>query len=200
MKHKRLWHIGSIVTVKLCQAQGICRGGVLGSHKCVDIIWVHIRKNFGNPCPTWPPCWPDVVVPDPILFPLWLQMFGAVDTEDFLSSLLGVEDSAPCLSHSPLGSDSGISDDSGHNNACHSPGASDSDPAPSPALPGDAQSEAAEAVQTDHCYSLQQPGDGAALQSVRSERPDNDVFIDLGTAARGPREALVFMGNSKYLM
>ncbi|KAG9337173.1 hypothetical protein JZ751_029653 [Albula glossodonta] len=99
------------------------------------------------------------------------------EQDDFLSSLLG-EDSAPCLSHSPPGSDSGISDDcGGNNNNCPSPGASDTDPALSPALLTDVQSEVADAVQTDHCYSLQQGGD--ALQSVRSERPDTDVFIDL---------------------
>ncbi|KAJ8285381.1 hypothetical protein GJAV_G00026160 [Gymnothorax javanicus] len=107
------------------------------------------------------------------------DMLGAVDAEDFLSRLLGEEESAQFLSHSPLGSDSGISDDSGNNNACHSPGASDSDPAPSPARLIDVQSEAAEAVQTDHCYSLQQEWDSDALQSVRSENPDTDVFIDL---------------------
>ncbi|XP_061117197.1 cAMP responsive element binding protein 3-like 3 like isoform X1 [Conger conger] len=124
------------------------------------------------------------------------DMFGAVDPEDFLSSLLGEEESVPCQSHSPLGSDSGISDDSGPspalspgasdsgpNNACLSPGASDSEPAPSPApspaLLPDVQWEAAETVQTDHCYSLQQQGDEHALLSVRAERPDTDVFIDL---------------------
>ncbi|KAJ8380811.1 hypothetical protein SKAU_G00015890 [Synaphobranchus kaupii] len=107
------------------------------------------------------------------------DMFSGVDTEDFLSSLLGEGDGAPCLLHSPLGSDSGISDDSGNNNACHSPGASDSDPVPSPSLLTEIQLEAAEAVQTDHCYSLQQQDVSDALQSVRSEKPDTDVFIDL---------------------
>ncbi|XP_035234892.1 cAMP responsive element binding protein 3-like 3 like isoform X2 [Anguilla anguilla] len=106
------------------------------------------------------------------------DMFGGVDTDDFLSSLLGEDDSAPCLSHSPLGSDSGISDDN-NNSACLSPGTSDSDRVPSPALLTDVQSEAAETVQTDHCYSLQQHGAEDTLQSVRSEKPDTDVFIDL---------------------
>lgn len=127
-----------------------------------------------------------------------------MDTEDFLSSLLEGEENmeAICPSHSPLGSDSGISDDSStgvHNNllGCPSPQGSDSDVVPSPrysqpspvhsdpaVAPGELQIENLEAltVHADHSYSLLQNGDRDmdALQSVRAEKPDTDVFIDLG--------------------
>ncbi|KAK6313458.1 hypothetical protein J4Q44_G00168050 [Coregonus suidteri] len=136
----------------------------------------------------------------------WLaehEMLTGMDTEDFLSSLLEGEDNmaTSCVSHSPLGSDSGISDDSSSGGvvgqnflACPSPQGSDSDPAPSPgysqpspdysdtplmALELEAESPEALAVQTDHSYSLLQGGDMDALQSVRAEKPDMDVFIDL---------------------
>ncbi|XP_029916388.1 cAMP responsive element binding protein 3-like 3 like [Myripristis murdjan] len=139
----------------------------------------------------------------------WLSeqdMLTGMDTEDFLSSLLEGDDStaAICPSHSPLGSDSGISDDSstaggvGNNNplGCPSPQGSDSDLVPSPSFsqpspvysdpattPGELQTENLEAVavQADHSYSLLQ-GSGRELdflQSVRAEKPDTDVFIDL---------------------
>ncbi|XP_074525383.1 cAMP responsive element binding protein 3-like 3 like [Halichoeres trimaculatus] len=137
----------------------------------------------------------------------WLSeqdMLTGMNTEDFLSSLLEGEDNmgALCPSHSPLGSDSGISDDSstgvGNNNhlGCPSPQGSDSDVVPSPsysqpspvpsdtALPsGEQQMESLEAltVQADHSYSMLQSGDTDmdVLQSVRAEKPDTDVFIDL---------------------
>ncbi|XP_071750903.1 cAMP responsive element binding protein 3-like 3 like [Centroberyx gerrardi] len=139
----------------------------------------------------------------------WLSeqdMLTGVDTEDFLSSLLEGDDNmaAICPSHSPLGSDSGISDDSstgggvGNNNrlGCPSPQSSDTDLVPSPSysqpspvysdpalVPGELQAESPEAfaVQTDHSYSLLQGGgtDLDVLQSVRAEKPDMDVFIDL---------------------
>ncbi|KAM4615688.1 cAMP responsive element binding protein 3-like 3 like [Polymixia lowei] len=137
----------------------------------------------------------------------WLSeqdMLTGMDTEDFLSSLLEGDDNMPtiCPSHSPLGSDSGISDDSstggGGNNllTCPSPQGSDSDPVPSPTYSqpspvysdpsqalGEFQTENPEAlvVQTDHSYSLLQGGgmDLDVLQSVRAEKPDMDVFIDL---------------------
>uniref|UniRef100_A0A672JH71 Cyclic AMP-responsive element-binding protein 3-like protein 3 n=1 Tax=Salarias fasciatus TaxID=181472 RepID=A0A672JH71_SALFA len=110
---------------------------------------------------------------------------------------------AICPSHSPLGSDSGISDDSstgaGHNNlaGCPSPQGSESDVVPSPSFSqpspvhsdpaltsGELQIESLEAltVQADHSYSLLQggrDGDLDVLQSVRAEKPDMDVFIDL---------------------
>uniref|UniRef100_I3KDC8 cAMP responsive element binding protein 3-like 3 like n=1 Tax=Oreochromis niloticus TaxID=8128 RepID=I3KDC8_ORENI len=74
----------------------------------------------------------------------WLSeqdMLPDMDTEDFLSSLLDGEDNTETISpsHSPLGSDSGISDDNSSG--------------PSP-------------VHSD-------------LASVRAEKPDTDVFIDL---------------------
>ncbi|XP_070690534.1 cAMP responsive element binding protein 3-like 3 like [Pempheris klunzingeri] len=136
----------------------------------------------------------------------WLSeqdMLTGMDTEDFLSSLLEGEENieAICPSHSPLGSDSGISDDSStgvHNNlpGCPSPQGSDSDVVPSPIYsqpspvhsdpalaPGELQTESPEAltVHADHSYSLLQNGDRDmdVLQSVRAEKPDTDVFIDL---------------------
>uniref|UniRef100_A0A3B4ZJ17 Cyclic AMP-responsive element-binding protein 3-like protein 4 n=1 Tax=Stegastes partitus TaxID=144197 RepID=A0A3B4ZJ17_9TELE len=97
----------------------------------------------------------------------WLSeqdMLTGVDTEDFLSSLLDGEDNmeAICPSHSPLGSDSGISDDSSTG-----PSPVHSDP---PLTCGELQTESLEAltVQADHSYSL-----------VRAEKLDTDVFIDL---------------------
>lgn len=132
-------------------------------------------------------------------------MLTGMDTEDFLSSLLEEEENMGtiCPSHSPLGSDSGISDDSstgvGNNNllGCQSPHSSDSDIVPSPSYSqpspvqsdpalasGELHTESLEAltVQTDHSYSLLQSGgmDMDILQSVRAEKPDTDVFIDLG--------------------
>ncbi|XP_072243821.1 cAMP responsive element binding protein 3-like 3 like [Leuresthes tenuis] len=137
----------------------------------------------------------------------WLSeqdMLTGMDTEDFLSSLLDGEDNmeAICPSHSPLGSDSGISDDSstgaGNGNlpGCPSPEGSDSEVVPSPSYSqpspvhsdpaltfGELQMENFEAltVQADHSYSLLQSGAGDMdmLQSVRAEKPDTDVFIDL---------------------
>ena len=140
------------------------------------------------------------------------QMLTGMDTEDFLSSLLEGNNNMPTAlgpSHSPQGSDSGISDDSstvcggsGNGNAnnlltCPSPQDSDGEPVPSPSYsqpspvysdttlpPPENQAENPEAltVHTDHCYSLAQgcEGDLDALQSVRAEKPDMDVFIDLG--------------------
>lgn len=132
-------------------------------------------------------------------------MLTGMDTEDFLSSLLEEEENMGtlCPSHSPLGSDSGISDDSstgvGNNNplGCQSPHSSDSDIVPSPSYSqpspvqsdpalasGELHTESLEAltVQTDHSYSLLQSGgtDMDVLQSVRADKPDTDVFIDLG--------------------
>lgn len=134
-------------------------------------------------------------------------MLTGMDTEDFLSSLLGEEENMGivCPSHSPLGSDSGISDDSstggglGNSNlpGCPSPQGSDSDIVPSPSysqpspvcsdpvqVTGDLKTESLEAlaIQADHSYSLMQSGcrDMDLLQSVRAEKPDTDVFIDLG--------------------
>lgn len=140
-------------------------------------------------------------------------MLTGMDTEDFLSSLLDGDDNMEtiCPSHSPLGSDSGISDDSstgagvGNNNplGCPSPQGSDSDIVPSPSysqpspehsdpvhFSGELQTESLEAltVQADHSYSLLQSGcrDMDFLQSVRAEKPDTDVFIDLGMCSQKP--------------
>lgn len=147
----------------------------------------------------------------------WLSeqdILTSMDTEDFLSSLLEGEDNVGtiCPSHSPLGSDSGISDDSssgvGNNNlmGCPSPQSSDSDVVPSPSYsqpspvhsdhgqtPGEPQTESQEAitVQADHSYSLPQGGcrDMDVLQSVRAEKPDTDVFIDLDDLVSEEMEA-----------
>ncbi|XP_036954851.1 cAMP responsive element binding protein 3-like 3 like [Acanthopagrus latus] len=138
----------------------------------------------------------------------WLseqEMLTGMDTEDFLSSLLEEEEDMGtiCPSRSPSGSDSGISDDSrstgvGNNNipGCPSPQSSDTDVVPSPSYSQpspvhsdpalgleEVQTESLEAltVQADHSYSLLQSGgrDMDILQSVRAEKPDTDVFIDL---------------------
>lgn len=135
-----------------------------------------------------------------------LQMLTGMDTEDFLSSLLEEEEDmgTVCPSRSPSGSDSGISDDSrstgvGNNNipGCPSPQSSDTDVVPSPSYSEpspvhsdpalgleEVQTESLEAltVKADHSYSLLQSGgrDMDILESVRAEKPDTDVFIDLG--------------------
>ncbi|XP_072288779.1 cAMP responsive element binding protein 3-like 3 like [Eucyclogobius newberryi] len=114
-----------------------------------------------------------------------------LDTEDFLSRLLDEDMDAVCPSHSPLGSDSGISDDSsggGHHSSDMVPSPSYSQPSPvhsepGPATPGEVHLESHEAlmVQADHSYSLLQGPDRDLdeLQSVRAEKLDTDVFIDL---------------------
>ncbi|XP_020793584.1 cAMP responsive element binding protein 3-like 3 like [Boleophthalmus pectinirostris] len=130
----------------------------------------------------------------------WLSeqdMLPGLDTEDFLSSLLDEDMDAICPSHSPLGSDSGISDDSsgGGHHSHNSPHSSDMVPSPSysqpspvhsepgPFTPTDFHTESPEAlmVQADHSYSLLQGPDRDMdeLQSVRAEKLDTDVFIDL---------------------
>ncbi|KAK2898725.1 hypothetical protein Q8A67_010143 [Cirrhinus molitorella] len=109
-----------------------------------------------------------------------------MDTEDFLSSLLGEEDDGlaiNCLSQSPHGSDSGISEDTTPPH-CQSPhDGSETDTVSSPGVEPLFYSEfvtesyEAQVVQTDHCYTLPQGTD--ALLSVRSENPESDVFIDV---------------------
>ncbi|XP_068166435.1 cAMP responsive element binding protein 3-like 3 like [Antennarius striatus] len=149
------------------------------------------------------PLFPD----ENMLIDSWLSeqdMLTGIDTEDFLSRLLAGEDNMGDVSpsRSPVGSDSGISDDSstgvGNNNLleCQSPQGSDSDIVPSPTYsePSPVHSDlllASEEVQTenqevltvqaDHSYSLMQcrVRDMNVLQSVRAEKPDTDVFIDL---------------------
>lgn len=132
-------------------------------------------------------------------------MLTGMDTEDFLSSLLEGDNNmeALCPSRSPLSSDSGISDDSstgvGNNKlvGCLSPQGSDIDIVPSPSysqpspvhydpslVTEEVHTESQEAlmVQADHSYALLQSSgrDMDALQSVRTEKLDTDVFIDLG--------------------
>lgn len=146
------------------------------------------------------------------------QMLTGMDTEDFLSSLLDKEENTKVFSpsHSPLGSDSGISDDSstgaGNNNlaGCPSPHGSDSDIVPSPTYSQPSplhfesmlvceeqqtENPGALTVRADHSYSLLQSGPGDTdmdvLQSVRAEKPDTDVFIDLGINVLKPRALLV---------
>ncbi|KAK9970660.1 hypothetical protein ABG768_026586 [Culter alburnus] len=114
------------------------------------------------------------------------DMLDGMDTEDFLSSLLGEgEDglSVNYLSQSPHGSDSGISEDTTPPH-CQSPhDGSETDTVPSPGLEPLLYSECvtesyeAQVVQTDHCYTL--PQDTNALLSVRSENPESDVLIDV---------------------
>lgn len=112
-------------------------------------------------------------------------MLNGMDTEDFLSTLLGEEDDGlNCLSHSPIGSDSGISEDTTPPH-CQSPNdGSETDTAPSPGFDPLSypefvtESYEAQVVQTDHCYTL--PHDTETLLSVRSENPDSDVLIDVG--------------------
>ncbi|XP_068594603.1 cAMP responsive element binding protein 3-like 3 like [Brachionichthys hirsutus] len=144
------------------------------------------------------PLFPD----ENMLIDSWLSeqdMLTGFDTEDFLSRLLEGEDNTGggSPSRSPVGSDSGISD-VGNNNllGCRTPQGSDSDIVPSPSCsePSPAcsdlvlaseevqtESQEALAVQADHSYSLMQcrVSDMNVLQSVRAERPDTDVFIDL---------------------
>ncbi|KAM9474840.1 cAMP responsive element binding protein 3-like 3 like [Clarias gariepinus] len=98
------------------------------------------------------------------------DMLSAVDTEDFLTRLLGEEDdglSAPCVSLSPLGSDSGISDDP--SSSPHSEPDCVMEGVMEGVVGGVAECYDAQAVETDHCY---------ALHSVRTDKPDTDVFID----------------------
>ncbi|XP_038164063.1 cAMP responsive element binding protein 3-like 3 like [Cyprinodon tularosa] len=125
----------------------------------------------------------------------WLSeqdILTGVDTEDFLSSLLDGDDKveAFCPSHSPMGSDSGISDDSssgGGNNNDIVPSPGYSHPSPVHSDPThileELQAESFEtlSVHADHSYSLLQSGarDMDMLESVRAEKPDADVFIDL---------------------
>ncbi|XP_077418393.1 cAMP responsive element binding protein 3-like 3 like [Vanacampus margaritifer] len=141
------------------------------------------------------------------------QLFAYVSTlidswhsEQDVLSLLQEEDNREtlCPSHSPLGSDSGISDYSssgGHVGngtpvGCPSPEGGDIDVLHSPSYSNprpvcsepavvaeELQTENLEtlSVQTDHSYSLLRGRceDVDALQSVWAEKPDTDVFIDL---------------------
>nr|XP_033793410.1 cyclic AMP-responsive element-binding protein 3-like isoform X2 [Geotrypetes seraphini] len=106
------------------------------------------------------------------------EMMGEDEMEDFLSSILAPfeEDSGIVQSHSPPGSDSGISED----NSFSSLGIWD---VPFSHSPKHFYSPAeSDVVQFDHNYSLQEDAkssDGMALESVRWETAEGDVFIDL---------------------
>ncbi|MBN3307884.1 CR3L3 protein, partial [Amia calva] len=110
------------------------------------------------------------------------DMLNDIETEEFLKSILGPleEDTVPCQSLSPLGSDSGISED---NINCSSSTSSDGTPSPSPKFCepiSPPEFQIGVVVQTDHTYSLQHGLDASdTLLSVRTENPDTDVFIDL---------------------
>ncbi|XP_029438625.1 cyclic AMP-responsive element-binding protein 3-like isoform X1 [Rhinatrema bivittatum] len=108
------------------------------------------------------------------------NMMSENEIEDFLSSILAPfeEGLGTRLGHSPPpSSDSGISED---NSFC-SPAAWDLSPPRTPS--------GSEIIQSDHNYSLQQ--EGTVLESVRSETPDGDVFIDLDAWVPGcPEESL----------
>ncbi|XP_041051070.1 cAMP responsive element binding protein 3-like 3 like [Carcharodon carcharias] len=105
------------------------------------------------------------------------DMLNEHDTEDFINSIIGsFEDEAPnAMSWSPLGSDSGISED--NNNCNHEDGPSGSDVAlsDSPSF--------FEVIHSDHNYSLHQDSQNEAncLYSVRTENPSTeaDISIDL---------------------
>ncbi|XP_026883438.1 cAMP responsive element binding protein 3-like 3 like [Electrophorus electricus] len=117
------------------------------------------------------------------------DMLNAISTDDFLSSLLGEDEQGVSplgSSHSPLGSDSGISEDTtpphcqsphSETESAHSPSYAEASPVVADVVEDMVECFEAHVVQTDHCYSLQQSV--FTLESVRSEQPDVDVFIDL---------------------
>lgn len=93
--------------------------------------------------------------------------------EDFLSSLLSPFEEGPSAlqGHSPLNSDSGISEDQ---NPFPSPSSWDA----SPARDLTCSPLSSDIVQVDHSYSLHQ--DRAVLESVRADTAEGDISIDLG--------------------
>uniref|UniRef100_A0A8C4S1M5 Cyclic AMP-responsive element-binding protein 3-like protein 3 n=1 Tax=Erpetoichthys calabaricus TaxID=27687 RepID=A0A8C4S1M5_ERPCA len=114
------------------------------------------------------------------------DMINDNETEEFLNSILGPfeEDMKPVHSWSPMGSDSGISED---NNNCHSPSSSDITLSPNVKFPDQADSPEFQTayvydiIQSDHNYSLQEGAEDndCILHSVRTEEPEIDVSIDL---------------------
>uniref|UniRef100_UPI00398E90DD cAMP responsive element binding protein 3-like 3 like isoform X2 n=1 Tax=Pristiophorus japonicus TaxID=55135 RepID=UPI00398E90DD len=106
------------------------------------------------------------------------DMLNDHDTEDFFNSIIGsFEDETPItMSWSPLGSDSGISEED-NNNCNHEDSPSGSDVALS-----DGPSFF-EVIHSDHNYSLHQdsPNDANCLYSIRIENPstETNVSIDL---------------------
>ncbi|XP_078407125.1 cAMP responsive element binding protein 3-like 3 like [Cetorhinus maximus] len=105
------------------------------------------------------------------------DMLNEHDTEDFINSIIGsFEDEAPnAMSWSPLGSDSGISEDNNNCNHEDSPSGSDVALSDSPSF--------FEVIHSDHNYSLHQDSQNEAncLYSVRTENPSTeaDISIDL---------------------
>ncbi|XP_065454638.1 cyclic AMP-responsive element-binding protein 3 isoform X2 [Chrysemys picta bellii] len=100
------------------------------------------------------------------------ELLNNKEVEDFLSSLLSpfVEGPSALQGHSPLDSDSGISEDQ---NPFPSPSSWDASPARDLA----SSPLSSDIVQVEHSYSLHQ--DRAALESVRAETAEGDISIDL---------------------
>ncbi|KAM9138798.1 cyclic AMP-responsive element-binding protein 3 [Pangshura tecta] len=98
------------------------------------------------------------------------ELLNDKEVEDFLSSLLSpfVEGSSALQGHSPLDSDSGISED-------QNPFPSSWDASPARDLTSSPLSS--DIVQVEHSYSLHQ--DRVALESVRAEMAEGDISIDL---------------------
>ncbi|XP_067841031.1 cAMP responsive element binding protein 3-like 3 like isoform X2 [Heptranchias perlo] len=105
------------------------------------------------------------------------DMLNDHDTQDFFNSIIGsFEDETPItMSWSPLGSDSGISEDNNNCNHEDSPSGSDVALSDSPSF--------FEVIHSDHNYSLHQDSqnDANCLYSVRTENPstETDISIDL---------------------
>ncbi|XP_069780288.1 cAMP responsive element binding protein 3-like 3 like [Narcine bancroftii] len=105
------------------------------------------------------------------------DMLNEHDTEDFFNSIIGsFEDEPPCpISLSPLGSDSGISED--NNNCTHEDSPTVSDVALAESL------LFSEVINCDHNYSLTQnlQNDANCLYSVKTEKPsiERDISIVL---------------------
>ncbi|XP_061673705.1 cAMP responsive element binding protein 3-like 3 like [Syngnathoides biaculeatus] len=138
------------------------------------------------------------------LFDYVSSLIDSWSSEQDVLSLLQEEDNVEtlCPSHSPLGSDSGISDYSssagrvgnGADVGCPSPEGSDIDISRSPSYSNpstvcsasfaeepQAENQEVLRVQADHSYSLLRGKceDMDVLQSVWAEKSDTDVFIDL---------------------
>ncbi|GCB75819.1 hypothetical protein scyTo_0016476 [Scyliorhinus torazame] len=105
------------------------------------------------------------------------DMLSDHDTEDFFNSIIGsFDDEAPnTMSWSPLGSDSGISEDNNNCSQEDSPSGNNVAPSDSPSF--------FEVIHSDHNYSLHQnsQNEDDCLYSVRTENPsvEADISIDL---------------------
>ncbi|XP_048690653.2 cyclic AMP-responsive element-binding protein 3 isoform X2 [Caretta caretta] len=100
------------------------------------------------------------------------ELLNDKEVEDFLSSLLSPFEEGPSAlqGHSPLNSDSGISEDQ---NPFPSPSSWDASPARDLAC----SPLSSDIVQVDHSYSLHQ--ESAVLESVRADTAEGDISIDL---------------------